>query len=347
VTVSTSLVLASDALHQRFEVEHLDTSDHRTHENVGRWDLRNILLGIRDLVRLGSRLRRERGVVYLPISQSAPGFLRDSVFVHLSRLSGWKVALHLRGGEFRRFYALSPAPVRWWIRLTMRRVTSAAVMGPSLMGEFEGLVPTHRIVVVPNGTPDLEPDGAPRDPERVLFLGNLRRRKGVVESVDAALEVIRQRPTARFVFAGAWEEPRLENQLRERTRAVGEAITFAGPVEGERKRELLVTSSVLLFPPIEPEGHPRVVLEALSAALPIVTTGRGAIVDTVTDGEAGFVLPEAEPQQLAERTLRLLSDPSLRNRMSRAARATYIDRFTQERADHTLADWLVDVSVGV
>jgi glycosyltransferase involved in cell wall biosynthesis len=345
VTISTSLVLANRVLHERFDVEHLDTSDHRSRENVGRWELRNVVLGIRDALRLGSRLPCGRGVVYLPISQSTPGFIRDSLFLHLSRLAGWKVALHLRGGEFRRFYALSPGAVRWWIRLTMRRVTSAAVMGPSLMGEFEGLVPTDRIVVVPNGTPDLEPDGASRDPERVLFLSNLRRRKGVVESVDAALRVIEQRPSARFLFVGDWEEPELEAELRTRAQEAGDAISFVGSAFGTRKRELLLRSSVLLFPPKDPEGHPRVVLEALSAGLPVVTTRRGAIVDTISDGESGFVLSEADPEQLAARTLQLLADASLRERMSRAARETYLERFTQERADRILSDWLQDVAL--
>ena len=345
VTVSTSFVLANEALLERFDVEHLDTSDHRTHENVGRWELGNVVLGIRDALRLGSRLPRRRGVVYLPISQSTPGFVRDSLFVHLSRLAGWKVAVHLRGGEFRRFYALSPALVRWWIRLTMRRVTSAAVMGPSLVGEFEGLVPSDRVAVVPNGTPDLEPDGEPRDPETVLFLSNLRRRKGVVESVDAALRVIQQRPSSRFLFVGEWEEPALELELRARAREAGDAIRFIGSAQGRRKRNLLLGSSILLFPPKEPEGHPRVVLEALSAGLPVVTTSRGAIVDTVSDGEAGFVLSDADPEQLAARMLRLLSDSSLRERMSRAARETYLEHFTQERADRRLSDWLHEVSL--
>lgn len=343
VTISTSLVLDNNALHERFDVEHLDTSDHRTAENVGRWESKNVLLGVRDALRLARRLRRGRGVVYLPISQSTPGFLRDSLFVHFSRLSGWKVAVHLRGGEFRRFYGRSHAPVRWWIRLTMRRITSVAVMGQSLIREFDGLVPRERIAVIPNGTPDLEPDGEARDPERVLFLSNLRRRKGVVESVDAALEVLRSRPTARFLFAGEWEEPQLEHQLRERARAVGDAVTFIGAVDGDRKRKLLVTSSVLLFPPTEPEGHPRVILEALSAALPVVTTGRGAIVDTISDGESGFVVSDAEPQLLADRTLRLLDDPSLRERMSAAARNRYLQQFTQEHADRSLCDWLLRV----
>jgi glycosyltransferase involved in cell wall biosynthesis len=338
-------VLANDALLEHFDVEHLDTSDHRTHENVGRWDPENIVLGIRDALRLGSRLPRRRGVVYLPISQSTPGFVRDSLFVHLSRLAGWKVALHLRGGEFQRFYARSAAPVRWWIRLTMRRVTSAAVMGPSLLGEFEGLVPVDRIAVVPNGTPDLKPDGEPRDPERVLFLSNLRRRKGVVESVDAALRVIRKRPSARFLFVGVWEEPELEAELRARAQEAGDAIKFIGSAQGSRKRDLLLGSSILLFPPNDPEGHPRVVLEALSAGLPVVTTSRGAIVDTVSDGEAGFVLSDADPEQLAARMLRLLSDSPLRERMSRVARETYLERFTQEHADRALSDWLHEVAL--
>jgi glycosyltransferase involved in cell wall biosynthesis len=345
VTISTSLVLANSALHERFDVEHLDTSDHRTPENVGRWELWNVILGVRDLLRLVLRLRHGGGVVYLPISQGTPGFLRDSLFVHAARLTGWKVALHLRGGEFRRFYATSPAPIRWWIRLTLRRVTSAAVMGPSLMGQFDGLVPRNRVAVVPNGTPDLEPEGAARDPERVLFLSHLRRRKGVVESVEAALEVLRRRPTARFLFAGEWDEAQLEIQLRARVRNAGDAVAFIGAVADDRKRDLLITSSVLLFPPTEPEGHPRVILEALSAALPVVTTGRGAIVDTISDGENGFVLPNAEPEQLAARTLRLLADPSLRDRMSRAARATYLERFTQGRADRLLSDWLREVAL--
>jgi glycosyltransferase involved in cell wall biosynthesis len=345
VTISTSLVLANSALHDCFDVEHLDTSDHRTPENVGRWELWNVVLGVRDLLRLGSRLRRGVGVVYLPISQGTPGFLRDSLFVHMSRLTGWKVALHLRGGEFRTFYATSRAPIRWWIRLTMRRITSAAVMGPSLISQFDGLVPRDRIAIVPNGTPDLEPEGAARDPERVLFLSNLRRRKGVVESVEAALEVLRRRPTARFLFAGEWDEAQLANELRARIRQAGDAVSFIGAVADDRKRELLITSSVLLFPPTEPEGHPRVILEALSAALPVVTTRRGAIVDTISDGKNGFVLSDAEPEQLAAHTLRLLDDPSLRDRMSRAARATYLERFTQERADHLLSDWLRDVAL--
>ena len=84
-------------------------------------------------------------------------------------------------------------------------------------------------------------------------------------------------------------------------------------------------------------------LEALAAGLPVVATDRGAIGETVVDGSSGFVLDEPDPRLLADRLLRLLSDPLLMEQQSRAARDRYLSEFTQDRADRRLADWLVSV----
>ena len=46
VTISTTLVLANTALSERFEVEHLDTSDHRSARSR-RVGLQNVVVGIR------------------------------------------------------------------------------------------------------------------------------------------------------------------------------------------------------------------------------------------------------------------------------------------------------------
>jgi glycosyltransferase involved in cell wall biosynthesis len=85
------------------------------------------------------------------------------------------------------------------------------------------------------------------------------------------------------------------------------------------------------------------VLEALAAGVPVVTTDRGAIGETVTDGENGFVLDDPNPDVLAACVLTLLDDPKLRARFSRAARDAYLERFTQAQADRVLCDWLAAV----
>ena len=345
VTVSTDLVLRNRALRERFDVEHVDTSDHRTGSNLGRWDVTNVSLGIRAAASLARRLGGPRGVVYLPLSQNAAAFLRDSLLVHLAATAGWRLAGHLRGSDFPTFYAAQSAPLRAWIRQTLGRLDSIGVMGSALRGVFDGIYPRERIDVVPNGTPDV-PDARSdgRSAANVLFLSNLRRRKGVVEAVDAARLVLERVPEARFTFVGAWEDDRLERALLERARPYGERIAFLPPATGAAKDDLLASATLLLFPPAQPEGHPRVVLEALAAGLPVVTTDRGAIAETVVDGESGYVLPDPDAEQLAERVTRLLVDGELRQRMARAARGRYLDRFTQEQADRRLADWLEDVA---
>lgn len=345
VTISTSLVLANPLLAERFSVEHLDTSDPRSgRANIGRWDATNVVVALRAAARLARTLRGGRGLVYLPLSQGRPAFLRDALFIWLGSLRGWRVTSHLRGSELDVLYRAQPRPLRWWMRRILARVDSMAVLGASLIPVFDGLIPTERIAVVPNGTPDLADQGHVREPDTVLFFSNLRRRKGLVEAVEAAERVIARHPTARFRFVGNWEDEELARELHERTEGLGDRITFVPGVTGEDKHAALLSAAILLFPPVLPEGHPRVVLEGLAAGLPVVTTDRGAIADTVVDGESGFVLPDPLPDQLADRILRLLEDDDLRERMSRAARERYLACFTQERADRRLADWLEGVA---
>ncbi len=82
----------------------------------------------------------------------------------------------------------------------------------------------------------------------------------------------------------------------------------------------------------------------MAAGVPVVTTDRGAIAETVGHEVAGYVLPDPVPSELADRMLRLLRDGSLRAGMSRAARSRYLERFTQETSDKAVADWLTRVA---
>lgn len=69
-------------------------------------------------------------------------------------------------------------------------------------------------------------------------------------------------------------------------------IAWAGEVRGAVKSALFLSHEIFAFPPVEPEGLPWVILEAMSARLPVVTTDQGAIREVVDDGETGFI---AEP----------------------------------------------------
>jgi glycosyltransferase involved in cell wall biosynthesis len=343
VIISTTLVLANPELRRRFLVKHLDTSDHRTAENIARWDFQNVYLGLKAAVDLFRLTGGRKGVIYIPISGGTAGLLRDSLLIHVAALRGWKLAGHLRGSEFDKYYWRLPGPLRWWIGSTLRRLHGMGVMGVTLQSQFDRIVPRERLGIVLNGTPDPGEPKEERDDRTVVFLSNLRRVKGVVEAMETAELVIRERPDTRFLFAGPCADPELERELRERAARIGGEIEFLGRVDGEDKFHLLRTSTLLLFPTKWPEGHPRVILESMACALPIVATDMGNMRETVTDGETAFVLDRPDPRALADRVLQLLGDPELRERMGAAARARYLAEFTEERQDVKIADWLETV----
>jgi glycosyltransferase involved in cell wall biosynthesis len=344
VAVSTALVLANPVLGETFSVEHLDTTDGRSISNLGKWDATNVRLGMQSVLRLARKLVGQPGVIYLPLSENVGGFLRDSLFIHLGAIRGWKVTVHCRNSLFRRFYEEQGVVMRFWIRLTMRRIRALAVLGERLRPLFDGFLPPERVSVLPNGTPDFNRGSFEPQPGKVLYLSNLRRKKGADLAVKAALLVLEQDPRAEFVFAGTWEDQAFEKEVRSLATGAHGRITFLPPVAGEEKRALMASAWILLFPVSWGEGHPRIILEALAAGLPVVTTDRATIADTVVDCESGYVLPDPAPELLADRLLILLRDADLRDRMSRAARERYLGHFTQETADRRIADWLQEVA---
>jgi glycosyltransferase involved in cell wall biosynthesis len=216
-------------------------------------------------------------------------------------------------------------------------------MGETLRGAFGGLVPNERIAVVSNGTPPNEAAERSRDTQCVLLLTNLRRRKGVIEALEAAQLTLRKVPSARFLFVGSWEDEALERELKTSTGDTSR-IEFLPPVFGRAKDLLLASAGILLFTPREPEGHPRVILEAMAAGLPVVTTDRGAIRETVSNGVTGYVLEDPDPVEIAGRLVELLENPDLYERMSSAALSHYEANYTQAAADARLADWLENIA---
>ena len=340
VAVSIQLALENDLLRERFAVEHIDTTDRRPLSTMQRWDVRNVTLGLKNLGQLVRRLRGPAGTVYLPISAYWGAFLRDSLFIHAATLARWRVAVHIGNTWFREFYDDRGTLGRWWIRFTFRRIATVAIRGERVRPGLSGIVPADRLRVVRIGTPDFDRLPVTRQPGRVLFLGNFLRGKGIVEAVEAALIVLARDPGAEVLFAGAWHDASLENELRARAAPAGERIRFLPPVSGEEKEELLQSAAVLMFPARENEGHSRVLMEALCRGMPIVTTVQANYNLGLRDAEDAFVLEAADPERVAERVLALLADEGLRARLGAAARARYESEFTQELADQGLADWL-------
>jgi glycosyltransferase involved in cell wall biosynthesis len=334
MTVVTETLLRS-RLTSAFGVLHADTSDHRSVSNVGRLDLTNIMLAIKACATvIRTSAKRDVRLIYLPIAKNRLGFLRDAPFLLAGRVMRRAVVVHFHARAFDEFRRSQPLWMQALIRLCLGfERCHAIVLGEGLRHDFDGLIPPERVYVVANGVEDAR-TSRPVTSVRlsVLHLATLWSEKGVFEVLESATTVLGMFPAVRYVLAGEWYS-RAEAQEAKRYIArygLEDGVRIVGPVAGERKNQLLANSTVMVLPS-HSEGHPLVLLEALSASLPVITTRVGAIPEIISDGKEGFLIDRGDVVALADRTARLVGDPELRAQMSFCARRRYERDFT---ADH-------------
>jgi glycosyltransferase involved in cell wall biosynthesis len=338
VSMMIQLILRSP-LSRRFRVSHAELADRRGIAHVDRPDLHDVRLFLRQWIVVLAALRRRPLVTYLALSQSTIGFLRDSFFLWPARMLGSRTIVHLHGGNFHRWYHGRSGLMQAYVRGTMRQVSRGIVLSESLRAEFDGLLPPDHVRVVPNGVPWERPSAGcnrtwpKHGSHRVLYFGTLNRLKGTLVLLAAIAKVTRVRPDVEFVLAGPWSHVRDEQEATAFVRAEGLAcrVVFPGPVEGREKHTLFESADLFVFPGVQQEGQPLVVLEAMAAGLPILYTDRGCLRETVPEGDCGFVVRPGDPEDLAHKLLRLLDDPALLKRLGANSRERYRALYTAER----------------
>ena len=71
-----------------------------------------------------------------------------------------------------------------------------------------------------------------------------------------------------------------------------------------------------------------VILEAMAAGLPVITTNRGSIKEMIIDGQNGFIVSPSSPHQIAEKIALLIENKNLRGKMGEKNHKKVKERFT-------------------
>lgn len=331
--------LLNSSLSEKFHLAHLDLADRRGIQHVNKPDLHDVLLFLRQWFQLIRTLIRVRPrLTYLVLSQSTIGFLRDSFLIWPALLSGSHIVIHLHGGNFQEWFQGRSWLMKTYVRTVLHQATRVIVLGESLKEQFKGLVKESNIAVVSNGInwKGVHSFASPTRAKpsfRILHLSTLSHLKGVLVLIKALPFILQHRQDVELVCAGPWShakdkdwadhfiaEQRLEKHVR-----------FPGQVDGNEKEALFESADIFVFPGVQQEGQPLVVLEAMAAGLPVIFTNRGCLRDTVIDEESGVEVPINDPEKLAEAILWLLNHPETIKEMGRHARQRYESFYTKER----------------
>jgi glycosyltransferase involved in cell wall biosynthesis len=169
----------------------------------------------------------------------------------------------------------------------------------------------------------------------VVGVGRLVEKKGFGHLVDAVeMLAARGRPVRLALIGAGPEEAALRDQVR-RT-GLADRVDFHGPLPQGRMQDVVRRASVLAAPCVvgddgNRDGLPTVLLEGLAMGTPCVATPVTGIPEAIKDGETGLLVPEADPQALADALAKVLDDPDRARRIAGAGRRLIEERFDVRR----------------
>jgi glycosyltransferase involved in cell wall biosynthesis len=156
----------------------------------------------------------------------------------------------------------------------------------------------------------------------IIAVGRLIEKKGFTDLIRAC-EVVRKRGRefrCQIIGEGPLEEP-----LRAQIDDGGwqGQVEVAGPHPQSEVRSRLAGATLFVLPCIaEPSGAmdnlPTVIMEAMAAGLPVVSTQIGGIPEMVVENETGLLVSPNDPSALADAIEKLLVDPALAKKFGQA-----------------------------
>ncbi|MBU1203599.1 MAG: glycosyltransferase family 4 protein [Nanoarchaeota archaeon] len=162
--------------------------------------------------------------------------------------------------------------------------------------------------------------------KKVIFYGgNYQHSLGYKTLRLAVPKILKREPNARLIMACRIlypKERRLEKEFKDamKKRGVKEQIIFLNTISN--LKEMISISDITLYPSIKPRNksdYPLVLLEAMAMGKPIIISDIPPLNEILRDG-GGLRIKPKNPGELIEKTLMLLKDENLAQKLSKEAR---------------------------
>jgi glycosyltransferase involved in cell wall biosynthesis len=154
-------------------------------------------------------------------------------------------------------------------------------------------VRSNPIVALTKGDIHLREDTCEQEPIQILFVGTLSNRKGISYLLSALnrLETESKHCFEVNIVGGGSDRDKFIKEAKDI--GVYESVRFKGHITSKskllneyRKNDIFVLPSLL-------EGYPRVLVEAMSQSLPVITTSVGEIPEQINNDQAVIVPPKS------------------------------------------------------
>jgi glycosyltransferase involved in cell wall biosynthesis len=251
-----------------------------------------------------------------------------------------KKRIFFHGGRFENLHFLKSNLIRGCVEIFLREAYSFHFLSEDQGRGFASFFPLLSWHPFRNYMPQNDPLPLQQDTGTLVFLfvGRMVRAKGIFDILSAAnfLEKVDLKKI-QFWFAGDGED--LDAFKTAAALHPSVETRILGRQTPSDLDAIYARAFALLLPSYQ-EGLPYVVIEALRAGLPIITTAQGAIGDFITSGENGYLIRPRDPKGLSAAICHLLENPDLANTMGDRNRQLFHQSFSHSAAEKYYAQLL-------
>jgi glycosyltransferase involved in cell wall biosynthesis len=170
---------------------------------------------------------------------------------------------------------------------------------------------------------------------KVVYVGRISEKKGVIELIKAWIKVVSVFPNSELILAGKdsnynKQKSTIEVLKKILPESIKNTVRFKGFLKSEKIKKLFNDSDICVFPSHR-EALGLVVLEAMAMEKPVVCSRIGSFYEIIEDGINGVLCNQNDVDDISNQIIKLLSDRDLQTSIGQNARRTVLDNFSLEK----------------
>lgn len=330
-SMMTQYIKESEFINELIHMDWINLSTSRRMDEIGKKSFMKFWRFILAYIKtLWSLLTHRYEACYIALTCHGNGFLKDAPFALLCKLFGCKLIIHQHNKGMS-----DDLKSHWRVKLlkAVYKNSSVILLSWKLYPDIKAIVRREQIKICPNGIPDNSSLSVPKistNPiSNILFLSNLIPSKGVYILLDA-LKILKDKGY-QFIcnFVGG-ESTEISADIFTQAvsdRDLNKYVKYLGKKYGTEKNEIFANNDIFVFPTFyNNECFPLVLLEAMQAGLPCISTDEGAIPDLLDN--TGIIVKTRNSEQVADAIEKLINDKELYSVLSQNAQQRFKENYT-------------------
>lgn len=335
----------SKIINETFNCEYINLGTSKTIEEIGREKIVKLFRYLKIFGKILKNMIFNRpDLCYLSMSAKFAPFYKDAALALLVRMFRVKLIYHFhnKGVSLNENLFFDDKLYRFTFRNS-----KVILLSKSLYPDVKKYVDKNQVYFCPNGMAETniqKTDTIKRKTVELLFLSNLIVSKGIFVMLEACKILKQKEFPFRCTFvggAGDLDGKKFQSEIDKLN--LSDRVVYLGKKFGDEKNKILADSDIFVHPTLN-DCFPLVLLEAMSAYLPVVSTYEGGIPDIIEDGVTGFIVPQRNVKALVDRLEILILDAPLRQKMGKAGRIKFENEFRLEKFEQKLNSILKEVT---